>query len=212
MDLVRRAQIILLAVKPQDFSVLASELGALRRNQLVISIMAGFPLSKLKTLLCHQRLVRAMPNLAARVGQAYTVWQAGVRLSAKERQIVAAVFSSLGKSVEVHNEDMIDRATALSGSGPAYFFLLAEKMIEAAYELGMKVDLAKKLVYQTAFGSGKVLTGSAEDPEDLIAKVASKGGTTEAALKMFQKKGFGKIVQDGIKAAYKRSKQLRNDR
>ena len=94
------------------------------------------------------------------------------------------------------------------GSGPAYFFLLTEKLIEAAYEMGMKVDIAKKIAYQTAFGSGKVLIGSPEDPEVLIDRVASKGGTTEAALKIFQRQGFGKVVQDAVKAAYKRSKEI----
>ena len=109
-------------------------------------------------------------------------------------------------------EKALDLVTAVSGSGPAYFFLLAEKMIEAAYELGMKIDIAKKLVYQTAFGSGKVLAESQEDPEDLIARVASKGGTTEAALKVFQKNGFGKIIHDGVKAALRRSKELKEGR
>ena len=114
---------------------------------------------------------------------------------------------AFGEIVQVP-EKMLDLVTAVSGSGPAYFFLLTEKLIEAAYEMGMKVDIAKKIAYQTAFGSGKVLIGSPEDPEVLIDRVASKGGTTEAALKIFQRQGFGKVVQDAVKAAYKRSKEI----
>jgi len=117
------------------------------------------------------------------------------------------ILKSLGNAVEV-KERMIDLVTAVSGSGPAYFFFLVEKMIEAAYESGMKLDTAKRLVYQTALGSAKILAQGDEDPDVLIGRVASKGGTTEAALKVFRRKGFGKIINDAVKAAYKRSKEL----
>ena len=128
--------------------------------------------------------------------------------SALGQRSAEAVLSSFGETAQVP-EKWLDLVTAISGSGPAYFFLLAEKMIEAAYELGMKVDLAKKLVYQTALGSGRIMMQTGEDPEELISRVASKGGTTEAALAAFQKKGFGKIVHEAVKAAKKRSIELR---
>jgi len=121
--------------------------------------------------------------------------------------VIQTILSSVGPAVEV-KEKLMDLVTALSGSGPAYFFLLASKLIEAGCELGMSAEVAKKLVYQTAFGSSKVLVKDYEDAEDLIARVASKGGTTEAALAVFRKRGLGKIVLDAVRAALRRSRQL----
>ncbi len=121
--------------------------------------------------------------------------------------MIQTILSSVGSSVEV-KEKLMDLVTALSGSGPAYFFLLASKLIEAGCELGLKAEVAKKLVYQTAVGSAKVLVRDYEDPEDLITRVASKGGTTEAALSVFRKRGWGKTVHEAVKAAVRRSRQL----
>ena len=204
------ADVVILAVKPQIIQEVCGEIStALGKETLVISIAAGVPLSKLeqffKKPVC---LVRAMPNMPALAGCGMSAFSPGRHAQARHRRIAEAILSAIGEAALVP-ERALDLVTALSGSGPAYFFLLAEKMIEAAYESGMKVDLAKKLVYQTALGSGRVLSETGEDPEELIARVASKGGTTEAALKVFQKKGFGKIVQDAVKAAYKRSIELR---
>lgn len=206
---VSLSDVIIVAVKPQTLKEVIEEIStAVPSQALVISIAAGVSIQKMEGVFKKPvSLVRAMPNMPALAGAGMSAFSSGKHTTAKHRKIAEAILSAFGEALPVQ-EKMLDLVTALSGSGPAYFFLLAEKMIEAAYELGMKVDTAKKLVYQTAFGSGKVLVESAEDPEDLIAKVASRGGTTEAALKIFQKKGFGKIVQDSIKAAYKRSRQL----
>ena len=184
----------------------------------MISIAAGVPLAKIEDAFSARggsalggkkpvALVRVMPNMPALVGAGMSALSLGKRATQKHKRIAEAIFSAIG-DVVVTQEKMLDLVTAVSGSGPAYFFLLAEKLIEAAYEMGMKVDVAKRLVYQTAFGSGKVLAQSEEDPEDLIERVASKGGTTEAALKVFQKQGIGKIIQDAVKAAYQRSKAI----
>ncbi len=210
---VSLSDVVLLAVKPQSVREAVEEIKSVVEPQtLVISIAAGVTIATLESYfqkpIC---IIRVMPNMPALSGAGMSAFSLGRHASAKHRKIAEAILSSFGQVVMVP-EKTLDLVTAVSGSGPAYFFLLAEKMIEAAYELGMKVDIAKKLVYQTAFGSGKVMAESGEDPEDLIARVASKGGTTEAALKMFQKHGFGKIIHDGVKAAYRRSKELREGR
>ncbi len=203
------SDVIILAVKPKDLQGVAEEISSvLDQGSLVVSIAAGVPLVKLEAYFKKPvSLVRVMPNMPALVGAGMSALSLGKRATQKHRKITEAIFSAIG-DVVVTQEKMLDLVTAVSGSGPAYFFLLAEKLIEAAYEMGMKVDVAKRLVYQTAFGSGKVLAQSGEDPEDLIERVASKGGTTEAALKVFQKQGIGKIIQDAVKAAYQRSKAI----
>lgn len=207
------ADIVILAVKPQTVQEAIEEIsGVLSSGALVISIAAGVPIARLETFFKKPvSIVRVMPNMPALVGAGMSAFSLGRHATARHRKIAEAVLGSFGEHVAVP-EKALDLVTAVSGSGPAYFFLLCEKLIEAAYELGMKVDVAKKLVYQTALGSGRVLAEDGEDPEVLIERVASKGGTTEAALKVFQKQGFGKIIQDGVKAAYKRSKEIREGR
>ncbi|MBI3316010.1 MAG: pyrroline-5-carboxylate reductase [Candidatus Omnitrophica bacterium] len=203
------SDVVILAVKPPVLPQVAEEIAtALTQDPLVISIAAGVPMAKIEA--CFKKpvpLVRAMPNLPALVGAGMSAFSLGRHALPKHRKIAEAVLQALGQAVQVP-EKWLDLVTAVSGSGPAYYFLLTEKMIEAAYEMGMKVDVAKKLVYQTALGSGKVMAEYGEDPEELMARVASKGGTTEAALKVFQKQGFGKIVQDAVKAAYKRAQEI----
>ncbi len=203
------SDVVILAVKPQGLQPVIEEIASsIEPGTLVISIAAGVTLKKIETYFKKQvSLVRVMPNMPALVGSGMSAYSPGRHVSEKHKKIAEAILSSFGEVVLVP-EKLLDLVTAVSGSGPAYYFLLTEKLIEAAYEMGMKVDVAKRLAYQTAFGSGKVLAGTSEDPEDLIAKVASKGGTTEAALKVFQKQGLGKIVHDAVKAAYKRSKEL----
>ena len=210
---VSLSDVVILAVKPQIIQQVIEEVSSsLAEGTLVISIAAGVPLVKLETFFKKPApLIRVMPNMPALVGSGMSAFSLGKHATQRHQKIAEAVLSAFGEIAQVP-EKMLDLVTAVSGSGPAYYFLLSEKLIEAAYELGMKVDVAKKLVYQTALGSGRVMSEGLEDPEVLIDRVASKGGTTEAALKVFQKQGFGKIVQDGVKAAYKRSKEIREGR
>lgn len=206
------SDVVILAVKPSAVRPVAEEIAtSLRPEALVLSIAAGVPIAKIESFFGKPvPLVRAMPNMPALVGSGMSAFSLGKHATADQRKIAEAILASFGETVLVP-ERLLDLVTAVSGSGPAYFFLLTEKLIEAAYELGMKVDTAKSLVYQTALGSGRILTESREDPEVLIERVASKGGTTEAALKVFKRAGFGKIVQDAVKAAYKRSQEISRD-
>ena len=210
---VSLSDVLILAVKPPILPDVVKEISSsLGQDTLVISIAAGVTMAKIESYFSgagakNPVIIRVMPNMPALVGSGMSAFSLGKRASAKHRKIAESILSALGQIVNVP-EKMLDLVTAVSGSGPAYFFLLAEKLIESAYEMGMKVDVAKQLVYQTAFGSGKIMIESGEDPEILIERVASKGGTTEAALKIFRKHGLGKVVQDAVRAAYKRSKEL----
>jgi len=203
------SDVVILAVKPNMVQEVAEEITtSIGQGALVISIAAGVPIAKIEGYFKKPvALIRVMPNMPALVGAGMSAFSLGRHATGKHRKIAEGILSAFGEIVQVP-EKMLDLVTAVSGSGPAYFFLLTEKLIEAAYEMGMKADIAKKLVYQTAFGSGKVVSQSEEDPDVLIGRVASKGGTTEAALKVFQRQGFGKIIQDAVKAAHKRSKEI----
>lgn len=203
-----KADIIILAVKPQDFSALALELGSWRPHQLVISIMAGVPLDRLKSELHHKKIIRAMPNLAAQIGQAFVVWKTGTRLRATERRQVATIFSSLGVSLEVKREAMINRATAVSGSGPAYLYYFIEALTIAAIRLGFSQIVAKQMVDQTLAGALAVYSQSGETASIWRERVTSKKGTTAAALKVLEKGQFAPLIKQAINAAYKRAKQL----
>lgn len=207
---VSLCDVVILAVKPRVLGQAVEEIASgLPQGALVISIAAGVPMARIESYFKRPvSLIRVMPNMPALVGSGMSAFSLGKHAAAKHRKIAEAILSAFGEIVQVP-EKTLDLVTAVSGSGPAYFFLLAQKLIEAAYEQGMKVDVAKKLVYQTAFGSGRVMIEDGEDPEVLIEQVASKGGTTEAALKVFQREGFGKIVQDAVKAAYRRAREIR---
>ncbi|MCG3176371.1 MAG: Pyrroline-5-carboxylate reductase [Candidatus Omnitrophica bacterium] len=210
---VSLADVVILAVKPQTLPEVCAEVSSgLPAGALVVSIAAGVTISGIeKHFKKPLPVIRVMPNMPAQVGQGISAYSVGRHATAKHRKIAEAVLAAFGEVVPVP-EKMLDLVTAISGSGPAYFFLLAEKLIESAYEMGMKADTAKKLAYHTALGSGRVMMQTWEDPEDLIAKVASKGGTTEAALKTFKRLGFGKVVQEAVKAAHRRSRELSEGR
>jgi pyrroline-5-carboxylate reductase len=206
---VSLADAVLLAVKPNLIAEVSAEISTgIQPDAVVVSIAAGVPIAKIESYFKKPvPIVRAMPNMPALLGAGMSAFSVGRHAGPKHRKIAEGVLSSIGEAVQVP-ERMLDLVTAVSGSGPAYFFLLAEKMIEAAHELGMKADVAKRLVYQTAYGAGRILAEDPEDPDVLIGRVASKGGTTEAALKAFRRAGFGKVVHDAVKAAHRRAKEI----
>lgn len=202
---------MVLSVKPQNMAgVLEQIKGHLPPRSLVISIAAGITVKKIADALGDVAIVRVMPNSPALIGQAATAIFANQK--AKPRiDSVLKIFSALGEAVVVDKEDLIDAVTAVSGSGPAYFFLLAEEMIKAGIELGLDKDIAKQLVLQTAKGAAllaEAADNSGQSPAELRRKVTSPGGTTAAAIEVFGQNGFGQMVSKALKAAADRSREL----
>jgi len=206
---VQGASTIVLAVKPQSLPKAAADLkGNVSKECLVISIAAGVPLWKLDELLDHDRLVRAMPNTPAQVGEAITVWTATPEVDEAQRETARKLFSAIGQEVFVEDEDYLDMATALSGTGPAYVYLFMEALVDAGVHLGFPRRLAEQLVVQTVKGSVAYYESTPRHFAGMRNQVTSPGGTTAAALYYLEKAGFRTALSRAIWAAYERSTQL----
>jgi pyrroline-5-carboxylate reductase len=210
-QLVKSVEILVLSVKPQSMQGVLDEIrGSVNKNLLIVSIAAGITTGRIQKILGNIPVIRVMPNTPALVGQGaaaiYATKEAVGRLSEAER-----IFSAVGIVVTVNDEKLLDVVTAVSGSGPAYFFLLMEEMIKAAEKLGLEKSAAQRLVLQTAKGAGFLAVEAAkknQSPDILRKNVTSPGGTTEAALKVFSKCDFEKMVSEALNAAAERSKEL----
>lgn len=201
--------IIILAVKPQNLAEVMAELkDNLNPAQLILSIIAGAKISTIFLGLTHNAVVRAMPNAPARVGEGMSVWTATSDVTDQQKQAAKAILGAMGRELYVDDEAYLNMATAISGSGPAYFFLMVEALVDAAIEIGLPREMAQELVLQTMLGSGKFIRQSGASPAELRRKVTSPGGTTAAALAQFEKGGFGGLVRRAVKAAYERAKEL----
>ncbi len=207
---VKFADVIILAVKPKDFdNLLKNEIccGA-SKNKLIITIAAGITTKYIEGIIGKDiPVIRVMPNMAAAAGESMSSISAGSSATAKDIVAAKEIFSTIGDVVEV-DEKFVDAVTAVSGSGPAYFFYLIESLIDSGVAAGLDRDVAKRLVLKTASGSARLLEALKEDPAVLRARVTSKGGTTEAAIKVFESKKFKDIVKKAVSAAKKRSKGL----
>ena len=203
------AQLVVLAVKPQLLrSVLEPLRSALQGERpLLLSIVAGVRLADLARVCPGVPLVRSMPNRAALVGAGVTALYAPDDLDSARRALAERAMTAAGATVWVDKESDLDIVTALSGSGPAYFFLLAEQMAAAARELGLESATAERLARETLRGAGALLTG-AESLAEQRAAVTSKGGTTAAALAVLAERGFGATIAAAVGAARLRSEQL----
>lgn len=210
-EAVRGADVVVLAVKPQDMAVTVQGFaGELRqRSPLVLSIAAGIRIADIAGW-CGSDItvVRAMPNRPALNGAGATGLFAPAGLSDAHRTLAEQVMGAAGTTAWVPNEHALDIVTALSGSGPAYFFLLAELMTDAAVELGLTRDSARELAIQTLYGSGLMARASDGDLARLRAEVTSKGGTTEAAVRAFEAADLRGIVAAGLQAATRRAGEL----
>jgi pyrroline-5-carboxylate reductase len=167
--------------------------------------MAGTSIKKLADISGHKKIIRMMPNLGLSVGEGIAAWK-GVGLSSGELKKAQNFINKITENFEVKNEDTINKVTAISASGPAYFFLLADSLMNACRKLGLKKSESEKLVQKTL--SASAILGKEANYTELIKRVKSKGGTTEAALKVFQKKNFNGIVSEAVNSAYKRAKEL----
>ncbi|WP_144281192.1 pyrroline-5-carboxylate reductase [Chryseobacterium echinoideorum] len=203
------ADLIIIAVKPQDFSKVSENLNfKLKENQMVLSIMAGIKIEKIQKSLNHPLVVRAMPNSPTLLGMGITGYTAAEGISFSQLINIERLLNSTGRSVYLENEELLDGVTALSGSGPAYFYYIVDAMIKAGVKMGIDENLSKLFVKQTMLGAYHLINNSEKNLEELIKDVASKGGTTEAALKTFNENHLKDILLNGILNAEKRAKEL----
>lgn len=198
--------VLILSIKPQDLESMRIELKPyLKKGHTLITILAGTPLTKIRELLGEKpSLVRAMPNLGAKVGEAITALTGTNPESLKLAEII---FSGCGKTLQL-SESHFDLVTAVSGSGPAYFFLLMELLARFAQEAGLAAKEARLLAIQTGLGAARLAQSSSFSPEELRQQVTSRGGTTEAALNVLEKEKFGDIFFKALKAALDRGREL----
>lgn len=199
---------VLFCIKPQVVDDFKKELQVDLSNKLIISIMAGVPIVKLQEVTGSKRIVRSMPNLAAFVNQSLTGWVATNSITEADRKNIKKVFQSFGKEVELKSEDQINDITALSGSGPAYFFYLTQLMEEKALSFGFSKEEAKQIAEQTIIGAAEVLKTGIKTAQDWKAAVTSPGGTTEAALKHMEAEQFHNIFHNSIQKAKDRAEEL----
>lgn len=207
------AATVVLAVKPQIMESvcrsLSESLPAGSAKPLFVSIAAGVTLSSLQEWLGEDTaIVRCMPNTPALVGMGASALFANVRVSESQRQAALQLMQSVGIAEWVSQEGDLDAVTAVSGSGPAYYFLFMEAMQETAIEMGLSPDLARQLVYQTAAGAAELAGESDDDVAELRRKVTSPGGTTEQAIKQFESGGLRDLVRKALLAARDRSVEL----
>ena len=203
------ADIVILAVKPQRLDEATQTLkGNLSSGKLVISILAGVPISVLEQKLATRCIVRAMPNTPARIGLGITVWTKAADVDETQQQTAAQIMRTFGKEIFVADEAYLDMATALSGTGPAYVFLFMEAMIDAGVHMGFPRRIAEQLVVQTLRGSTEFYVQSHGHPAELRDDVTSPGGTSAEALYYLEKAGFRTAISRAIWAAYQRGIEL----
>ncbi len=206
------ADVVVLAVKPQVMQMVCEPLqdDFKRQNPLIISIAAGVNLENLEKWLgdYSAAVVRCMPNTPSLVQSGMTGLYANKQVSEEQRNLAESIMRAVGSTLWLDNEDLMDTVTAVSGSGPAYFFLVMEAMQDAAQKMGLNAEDARLLVLQTAFGAAKLALESSDDASILRQRVTSKGGTTEAALKKLVDGGLPSIFEEALVAAAIRSKEL----
>ena len=203
------ADLIIIAVKPQDFAFVAENLPFnISENSMILSIMAGISIEKIQDLLNHKEVVRAMPNSPTLLGMGITGYTAAEGILFNQLINIERLLNSTGRSVYLEDEELLDAVTALSGSGPAYFYYIIDAMIKAGTAMGIEENLAQLFVKQTMLGAYHLINNSDKSLEELIKDVASKGGTTEAALKTFDDNELKVILQKGILAAENRAREL----
>jgi pyrroline-5-carboxylate reductase len=210
----RDAQLVVLAVKPQHFLEVADAIGALSNATCVVSVMAGWTSATIRAALSGggamasgPRVVRAMPNMAAQVGVSMTAIAQGAGATSDDVADALRLFSAIGKAVEIR-EELMDAAVAAAGSAPAYLFLLAEAQIAAAQDMGLSAATARAMAIESLLGAATLLASDGREPAQLRAAVTSAGGTTAAAMRVFDQGGFTVMVAAAMEAARARSAEL----
>ena len=208
-EVLDKAEFVILAVKPQNMKPVLDEIKpTVKNHHSFLSIAAGIPTEFIESGLGDGvRVVRAMPNTPALIGCGATAIAPGKSAEQRDIEIAGKIFSSVGIAVQL-DEHFLNAVTALSGSGPAYFFYLIESLMEAGIKCGLPEDIAEELVKQTALGAARLAIESTDTPRELRRKVTSPGGTTEAALEVMKKYKFREIITAAIQRATKRAEEL----
>lgn len=204
------ADVVVLAVKPQAFAQAAEDArGFMGPDTLVLSVMAGVTIAQLGRVMGGERVVRAMPNTPGQIGRGVTAYVAAAACTTQDRALVEQLLSPLGAVEPIQAERLMDVVTAVSGSGPAYVFLLAEALAAAAEQEGLDKEAAARLATMTVAGAGALLLETGETPSALRKQVTSPNGTTQAALDVLQAgDGLGSVVRRAVAAATARSREL----
>ena len=211
-DCLPKADLVVLAVKPQDIDVLFPIIKEhIEAQQVFLSIMAGVEIARIAEALAVKKIIRAMPNLPAQIGMGMTAFTSSDEVTRIELVTVQNLLNTTGKAVYLEKEELIDAATAISGSGPAYVFYFMNAMIDAAKNLGFSESVAELLVRQTFMGSVHLENRNKLTCAELIKKVSSKGGTTEAAIKNFSSADLHEHIIKGARAAHLRAIELGKD-
>lgn len=209
VDAIKNADVVVLAVKPQVLATVLQPLKGLLSDKLVISIIAGAEIQTISNLIGgSQRIVRVMPNTPALVQTGAHGIYASEAVNAQDRELTSQILAATGLTIWVDNEAQIDAVTAVSGSGPAYFFYLMESMIRSGKNLGLDEKVATALTLQTALGAAQMAITSSNSPTELRKNVTSPNGTTQAALEVFDRAQISQNIQAALAAAQKRSQEL----
>lgn len=209
--LTRKAPIVILAVKPQQMKEVLKGIHVLvGKRPLLISIAAGLDIAFYKKALSSQiRIIRVMPNAPAMIGEGASALYAGPGVSEADKEVALKIFSAAGRALFVSEEEWLDVVTAVSGSGPAFVYAFIEALAKAAIKWKLPESVALPLVLQTLVGAAKMVEKSTEPLAALIEEVASKGGTTEAGLRVMTEQGFAPLMEAVVDAAVKRGRELR---
>jgi len=208
-EAIAGADVVVLAIKPQMLARVGREIGPrLRDGQLVLSVIAGATTTALTGFLGHDQVVRSMPNTPARLGRGMTVWYATPATTAEQRDQASALLRALGHELEVDDERFVAMATAVSGTGPTYVFLVMEALIDAAVHLGFPRHVAHDLVVETLEGSTHFAKQSGDHPAVLRNMVTSPGGTSAAALHELESGRLRTVLSEAVWAAYRRTVEL----
>lgn len=205
--LAKDVDVVILAVKPQSFKELSESIKIDLSGKLIISIIAGISIQKIKELLKVKKVVRTLPNLALKVGQSLTIWKTD-GVSEEEKLLVREILNAFGVEIEVDEENKIEVMGAVSGCGPAYFAFLGEKMAEFCVKNGFTAEQSALIARQTLIGTGEVVKDSGWLLTELRERVSSKGGITEKAIKTLEENDFGGVFHKGVEAAVARTKEL----
>ncbi|PKB66686.1 MAG: pyrroline-5-carboxylate reductase [SAR202 cluster bacterium Io17-Chloro-G4] len=209
LEAVKGADLVVLAIKPQDLPSLFDQLkGKLDAGQTAVSIIAGAKIATLSTGLNHGAVIRVMPNTPAQIGEGMSVWTCSKEVGEQARLLAQSVLDTVGQEVYVDDEKYLDMATAVSGSGPAYVFLIIEALIDAGVYVGLPRETSRIAALQTIYGSTKLVMESGKHPAELKAMVVSPAGTTAEGLQALERAGVPAAIVEAVNAAYLKSIKL----